>query len=690
MDAVQTLEGEVRELIRRSGLDPARDEGEVRRLVREAVADYDERSLPRRDAADRRRRRGVARRCWDTRGRLRPAAAVLRRPVGRGDLGQRARRGCSSPADGVRRADDDPAGARPGARPRRADAEVVGPPGRPQLARSSTPCSPTAAGCTSSSPTSPASTGTSTSASSWSRPTRWTTSSRLGTLTRQAARFLEAAVAAGLNVLVAGGTQAGKTTLLNCLAAAVPAARAHRHLRGGLRAADPAPRRRVDAVPPALPRGHRRDPAAPAGQGGAADAALAHRRRRGAPGREPRPAHRAELRACPACAPSTPTAPARPSRRCARCRCSRARTCRVAFVVPTVAASIDLVVHAGARARRAAHGARDRRRSGPGRGRRRRDRRPLRPRAAAPWCGPTAFPPHADRFDGPATTCPLCSPRVQQRDRPAPRAAAGHRPVPRLAELLGALGAPAPRRRRPGPLDRLGDEIVQAGFAGLSVRTLLTACVVRVAARPRAGAGHGRRAADRRVLRRDGRLPPAGGRPGPRPASPRAAARPVAGCRRQPRLRRPRRACRCPRRCRSWAPRARRSCAQPFRRSPTTTGSTGRFHDCLDRLKDGLADPVGDRIVETPADRPRGGRHRPRPPAAHAVGVPARGRPHPRRARDPAGLDGQRGPAGGRRTVGRARAAVDPAPSRWRPTTPARRRGGAGRRRRGLPPSPTG
>src|SRR4029079_6039421 len=45
---------------------------------------------------------------------------------------------------------------------------------------------------------------------------------RLGTLTRQAATFLDAAVASGLNVLVAGGTQAGKTTLLNCLAAAIP------------------------------------------------------------------------------------------------------------------------------------------------------------------------------------------------------------------------------------------------------------------------------------------------------------------------------------------------------------------------------------------------------------------------------------------------------------------------------------
>ena len=44
----------------------------------------------------------------------------------------------------------------------------------------------------------------------------------LGTLTAQAARFLEAAIIAGLNVIVAGGTQAGKTTLLNCLAGAIP------------------------------------------------------------------------------------------------------------------------------------------------------------------------------------------------------------------------------------------------------------------------------------------------------------------------------------------------------------------------------------------------------------------------------------------------------------------------------------
>ena len=44
----------------------------------------------------------------------------------------------------------------------------------------------------------------------------------LGTLTPRAAAFLEASVRAGLNILVAGATQAGKTTLLNCLAASIP------------------------------------------------------------------------------------------------------------------------------------------------------------------------------------------------------------------------------------------------------------------------------------------------------------------------------------------------------------------------------------------------------------------------------------------------------------------------------------
>ncbi len=46
----------------------------------------------------------------------------------------------------------------------------------------------------------------------------------LGTLNAQAAGFLHASVVAGLNIVVCGGTQAGKTTLLNCLGAAIPGA----------------------------------------------------------------------------------------------------------------------------------------------------------------------------------------------------------------------------------------------------------------------------------------------------------------------------------------------------------------------------------------------------------------------------------------------------------------------------------
>jgi pilus assembly protein CpaF len=44
---------------------------------------------------------------------------------------------------------------------------------------------------------------------------------RLRSLPERAARFLEAAVRSGLNIAVSGGTQSGKTTMLNCLAAAI-------------------------------------------------------------------------------------------------------------------------------------------------------------------------------------------------------------------------------------------------------------------------------------------------------------------------------------------------------------------------------------------------------------------------------------------------------------------------------------
>lgn len=45
----------------------------------------------------------------------------------------------------------------------------------------------------------------------------------LGSLTAHAAAFLDACVRAGLNVVVAGATQAGKTTMLNALAGSIPA-----------------------------------------------------------------------------------------------------------------------------------------------------------------------------------------------------------------------------------------------------------------------------------------------------------------------------------------------------------------------------------------------------------------------------------------------------------------------------------
>src|SRR5205823_14138776 len=45
-----------------------------------------------------------------------------------------------------------------------------------------------------------------------------------GTLTASAAQFLDAAVQAGLNILVSGATGSGKTTLLNCLGASIASA----------------------------------------------------------------------------------------------------------------------------------------------------------------------------------------------------------------------------------------------------------------------------------------------------------------------------------------------------------------------------------------------------------------------------------------------------------------------------------
>ena len=294
---------------------------------------------------------------------------------------------------------------------------------------------------------------------------------RLGTLTRQAARFLEAAVASGLNVLVAGGTQAGKTTLLNCLASAVPARERivtceevfelripHRDVASmqcrqpSLEGTGEIPLRRL--VKEALRMRPSRIIVGEVRQAESLDLLIALNS--GLPGhvhdpRQQRPRGRDEDVHAAAAGRRERL---RAVRRADRGRVHRPRRAR------------------GPRAGRPSHGARDRRRAGPRGGRRRRDRRPVRP----PWWRARAAPTGSRRTrtasSGRATTCPRCSPRGP-RDRPAARA------HPRRWACSSCGGAAGCRRRRPtasraaGPLDRLSDEIVQAGFAGLSVRTLL-------------------------------------------------------------------------------------------------------------------------------------------------------------------------------------------------------------------------
>lgn len=45
MSAVDTVESEVRELVRRRGLDPVEDSAAIRRLVDDVISDYDDRAL---------------------------------------------------------------------------------------------------------------------------------------------------------------------------------------------------------------------------------------------------------------------------------------------------------------------------------------------------------------------------------------------------------------------------------------------------------------------------------------------------------------------------------------------------------------------------------------------------------------------------------------------------------------------
>ena len=246
------------------------------------------------------------------RRRVRAAAALLRRPDGRGDLGQRARPGVRRPRR-RRRADDDD--------PRRTS----------RCATSSSGCSSLAAGGSTCQLAvrrrhaarrlaaarrhprhHPASTGRSTSASSSSRPTRWTTSSRSGTLTPQAAalpRGGRRGRAQRPRLRRHAGRQDDAAQLPG---GGRPGPRAGRHVRGGLRAARSRCRDVValQCRQPSL-EGTGEVPLRRLVKEALRMRPVPDHRRRGAPGGEPRPAHRPELRPARACAPSTPTAPAR-------------------------------------------------------------------------------------------------------------------------------------------------------------------------------------------------------------------------------------------------------------------------------------------------------------------------------------------------------------------------------------------
>ncbi|HYN66305.1 MAG TPA: type II secretion system F family protein [Ornithinibacter sp.] len=158
--------------------------------------------------------------------------------------------------------------------------------------------------------------------------------------------------------------------------------------------------------------------------------------------------------------------------------------------------------------------------------------------------------------------------------------------------------SPVTRARRAGPVDRLTDEIVQAGFGGLSVRTLLassvlaflfvlalvqtTVGVLPIAVCFAAMAAYVPIAMVRgRARRRRSRL---------RDLWPDAVDNITSGVRAGMAL---------PEALAQLGDRGPEELRDPFRAFAADYRLTGRFHDSLDRLKDRLSDPVGDRLVES-------------------------------------------------------------------------------------------
>ena len=218
MEAVRIVEDEVRELIRRRGLDPLRQSGEVRRLVEEAISDYDERALlaplppigplehARRFVFDAVAGFGALQPLLDDPGIeeiwLNSPNEIYVARNGESELtsvsltDQQVRDLVERMLKSSGRRLDMSSPFVDAALPDGSRLHVV----IPDVTRRH-----------------------------WAinirkfvvKASRLEHLVELGTLTPQAARFLGAAVASGLNILVSGATQAGKTTMLNCLAASI-------------------------------------------------------------------------------------------------------------------------------------------------------------------------------------------------------------------------------------------------------------------------------------------------------------------------------------------------------------------------------------------------------------------------------------------------------------------------------------
>ena len=468
--------------------------------------------------------------------------------------------------------------------------------------------------------------------------------------------------------------------------------------RGGLRAAARPSRLGADADPPGRARGHRRDHAS--GTWSRSRCGCGRRaidRRRGPRRGVPRPAARAQQRACPGMA----TVHANSAREALVKLCTlpllAGENISPRFVVPTVAASVDIVVHVGIDV----DGKRRVREIVAVPGRVEADVIETEPVfvdaavAAGPRAGDAAAPRtvRSRRHRHPPACSRTSAERAERaRARPDMGTALGLSSGSGCCSIWRAIDRRQRAPRLGGPRCDAGSAscsqsagIATVSAAGLSLADGCSAATIvgaRCSSRLAHAAGRGRVRGAWPAMRRSRSFAAGydvGGatwpRSGPRPST---TSRPAV-------------------RAGSFAARG----ADPARgaradvAAPAVRGVRSRLpgHRPIRRLsrpaKADLADPVGDRVVEAlRIAREVGGGDLGRMLRA-AVAVPARRRPHPVGARVPTGVGRQRRPARRRRAVGRPARPVDPARGD-RPLPLAGRCGRARGRRRRSASSPTG